>query len=161
MTTGEPITARQATIGGRFLRGWLQGTAVFCWLFIGFFPAMVLTGEIDMSWWGAALISAGLGLIMLLVGALVWSIAAEARHDTERLKKFGRAAVAEVLALEVSDPGDGSCDIARMELMISGEGVPSFPAICRMDYDKHAHHEGARFRALVDPSDNLFTLQQF
>lgn len=161
MTAGEQAVARQATIGGRFLRGWLRGTAVFCWLFIGFFPAMVLTGEIDMSWWGSALVSAGLGLIMLLVGALVWSIAAEARHDTERLQRAGRVAVAEVLSVEVIDPGDGSSDIARMELTISGEGVPSFPAICRMDYDKHAHREGAKFVAIVDPSDNLFTLQQF
>lgn len=161
MTTGEQAVARQATIGGRFLRGWLRGSALFCWLFIAVIPAMLWTGEIDMPWWGAVLTTVGVGLILLLVGALIWSIAVEARHDTERLKRAGRVAVAEVLSVEVIDPGDGSSDIARMELTISGEGVPSFPAICRMDYDKHAHREGAKFTAIVDPSDNLFTLQQF
>lgn len=135
-------------------------TAVACWLFMGFFPVMLLTGQVDMPWWGAALATVGLALLMLVIGCVAWFSASEAKADTERLRRAGVPAVAEILSIEVIDPGDGSCDVSRMDLRIAGDGVPSFEAVCRMDHDKKTHRVGARFKAIVDPSDNLFTLQQ-
>ena len=53
---------------------------------------------------------------------------------------------------------DGSADVAHMQLRISGDDVPEFRARYKETHDK-AHLVGARFNAVVDPSDNLFTLR--
>lgn len=159
MSTDEVVTPRQASIAGRFARSYLRLCAVSCWLFILFFPAMLIFDQVEMPWWGAALSVIGLGLLMGLIGFVMWFEAAEASADTERLLHDGRDAVAEILDLEVTDPGDGSHDIARLQLRISGDQVPEFHAVYRDDHDKNAHVVGARFRAVVDPSDNLFTLK--
>jgi hypothetical protein len=159
MSTGEVLNAKQASIAGRFARSYLRLSAVCCWLFILFFPAMLVFDQVDLPWWGAALSVIGLGLLMSLVGFVMWFEAGEARADTERLRRHGRDAIAEIVDLEVTDPGDGSNDVARLQLRISGDDVPEFRAVYRDDHDKNAYKIGARFKAVVDPSDNLFTLR--
>lgn len=159
MSTNEVVAPRQASIAGPFARSYLRFCAVCCWLYILFFPAMLLFGQIDMPWWGATLSTIGVGLLMALLGFVMWHEADEASADTERLRRDGRDATAEIINLEVTDPGDGSNDVARLQLRISGEDVPEFDAVYREDHDQKAHVVGARFKAVVDPSDNLFTLK--
>jgi hypothetical protein len=160
MSTDEAITAKQASIGGRFLRFYARSTAILCWAFILFLPAYMILGDLDWRWWQIALAQIGITLLMLLLGLLMWSEASETKADTERLLRDGRDAVAEIVGLEVSDPGDGSRDVARLELRISGDDVPEFQAVYRTDHDKKMYRVGARFKAVVDPTDNLFTLRQ-
>ncbi|WP_344771524.1 hypothetical protein [Aeromicrobium panaciterrae] len=160
MSTDEVMTPRQASIGGRFSRFYARFTAVLCWGFILFLPAYVIFGELGWRWWQVALAQVGITLVALALGALMWSEASAQRADTERLQRVGRPAVAEVLELEVIDPGDGSHDVARMTLRIRGDDVPEFEAVYRVDHNKELYRVGAHFAAIVDPADNLFTLQQ-
>lgn len=159
MATDEVVIPRQASIGGRFSRFYARSTAIFCWSFILFLPAMAVFGEIDWSWWQLALGQIGLTLLMLLVGGWMWSEAKAEKSDTERLQRVGLEAVAEVIGVDITDPGDGSADIARVELQIASDGVPPFQAIYRTDQEIKRYVVGARFKAVVDPSDNLFTLK--
>lgn len=159
MSTDEVVAPRQASIAGRIARSYLWLCAVFCWAFILFFPAMLIFDQVNMPWWGAALSVIGVGILMGLLGFVMWYEADEARADTERLLRNGRDAIAEIIDLEVTDPGDGSSDVARLQLRISGEDVPEFRAVYRDDHDTKAYVVGARFKAVVDPSDNLFTLK--
>lgn len=109
----------------------------------------------DLPWWAAVLFV----IVLLPLGFAIWSDAAEHREDTERLLRAGRPAVAEVIDLELVDPGDGSADVAVLQLRISGEDVPPFEATYRGDKDP-ALRPGARLYATVDPADNLFTLRR-
>ncbi|KRC63356.1 hypothetical protein ASE12_00435 [Aeromicrobium sp. Root236] len=158
MSTDEVVTAKQASIAGRFARTYLRVCAVACWLFILFWPARLVFGQVEQSWWLATLTILGFVVLMGLLGLVLWFEAASAAADTERLLRDGRDAVAEILDVEVTDPGDGSADVARMQLRISGDDVPEFQAVCKETHDK-AYVVGARFNAVVDPSDNLFTLR--
>ncbi|MDQ3788454.1 MAG: peptidase S8/S53 subtilisin kexin sedolisin, partial [Actinomycetota bacterium] len=90
---------RQASIGGVWTRVMLRYCAVACWLTVAGGAVMVFT--VDMPWWGAALIVLGLLLIMLPLGFVIWSDAAEHKSDTERLLRAGRPAVAEITGVEV------------------------------------------------------------
>ncbi|KQV76172.1 hypothetical protein ASC61_14830 [Aeromicrobium sp. Root344] len=158
MSTDEVLTAKQASIAGPFARLFFRFNAIACWLFILFWPAMLVFDQVEQPWWGATLTIAGFVLVMGLLGSWIWYEADQARDDTRRLRRDGRDAIAEILDLEVTDPGDGSADVARMQLRISGEDVPGFRAVYRDDHDK-AYVVGAKFNAVVDPSDNLFTLR--
>jgi len=158
MSTDE-VTAPQASIAGPFARLFFRFNAIACWLFIAFWPAMLVFDQVEQPWWGAALTIAGFVLLMGLLGSWMWYEANRARDDTERLLRAGRDAIAEVIDLEVTDPGDGSHDVTRLQLRISGEDVPEFRAVYRDDHDEQAYVVGARFKAVVDPSDNLFTLR--
>ncbi|KAA1399822.1 hypothetical protein [Aeromicrobium ginsengisoli] len=159
MSTDEVVTAKQASIAGPFARLFFRFNAIACWLFILFWPAMLIFDQVDQPWWGVALTIVGFVLVMGLLGAWMWFEANQARDDTERLLRGGHDATAEILGLEVTDPGDGSNDVARLQLRISGKDVPEFRAVNRDDHDKKAYVVGARFKAVVDPSDNLFTLR--
>jgi len=159
MSTDEVVTARQASVAGRFARAYLRVCAVVCWLFILFWPAMLVLDQVEQPWWGAVLTILGFVVLMGLLGLVLWFEADGARDDTERLLRNGRDAVAEILDIEVADPGDGSADVARMQLRISGEDVPEFRAVCTETHDPKAYVVGARFHAVVDPSDNLFALR--
>jgi hypothetical protein len=158
VSTDEFVTAKQASISGGFARSWLRLSAVFCWLFILLVPAMAVFGEIEWSWWQLALAQILFTVVMLVVGFWAWFEADEAAADTKRLQRDGRDAIAEIIDLDVTDPGDGSHDVARLQLKISGEDVPEFHAVHRDAHDKKTYVIGARFKAVVDPSDNLFTL---
>lgn len=159
MSTEETVTARQASIGGRFSRFVARCSAISCWMFILFLPGYVIFGDLGWSWWQVVLAQIGITLLALALGAWMWSEAAAEKADTERLRSVGRPAVAEILELEVTDPGDGSHDVARMTLRISGDDVPEFHAVYRVDHDKKLYRVGGRYKAVVDPSDNLFTLR--
>lgn len=160
MSTDEVVAPRQASIGGRFSRFYARLIAVLCWGFILFLPAYAVFGDLGWRWWQVALAQVGITLVALALGALMWSEASAQRADTERLQRTGRPAVAEILDLEVIDPGDGSHDVARMTLRIRGDDVPEFEAVYRVDHDKKLFRVGAHFKAIVDPADNLFTLKQ-
>jgi hypothetical protein len=158
MSVEDLAAPRQASIAGRFARSYVRLCAVSCWAYVVFWPAMLIFNKVEQSWWAAALTVIGVGLLMWLLGFVLWNHAGEARADTERLLRNGRDAIAEILDLEVTDPGDGSNDVARLQLRIAGDEVPEFRAVYRDDHDKEAYVVGARFKAVVDPSDNLFTL---
>ena len=158
MGTEEAMAARQASIGGTFSQLFGRFCAISCWLGILYLPGLLLFGKIDWSWW-LVLGEIGLALLLLGLGFWAWSEASAEKADTGRLRRAGRPAVAEVLELEVIDPGDGSHDIARMTLQISGDDVPAFRAIYRVDHDTKLYRVGAHFKAVVDPTDNLFTLR--
>ncbi|GAB1514999.1 hypothetical protein [Actinophytocola sp. KF-1] len=148
---------RQASIGGVWARVALRYCAVGCWLTVVAGTVMVFT--VDMPWWAGVLTELALLLIMLPLGFVIWSDAAEHKADTERLLRAGRAAVAEITDVEVVTPDGDSADVHVLTLRISGEGVPEFEARYRCDADK-VNVVGARLRATVDPADNLFTLQR-
>lgn len=160
MSTGNAVRARQASVSGPLWRFVARACAILCWAFIAFLPAMLYFDQVSLPWWGATLGCLGLGLFMLASGLLLWSEATAARADTDRLQRQGRSAVAEVVGLEIIDPGDGSADVAQMELDIAGDGVPAFHAVYRVDHDENLYRVGACFKAVVDPSDNLFTLRR-
>jgi hypothetical protein len=108
----------------------------------------------DLPWWAALLVV----VVLLPLGFAIWFDAAEHREDTERLLRAGRPAVAEVIDLDLVDPGDGSADVAVLSLRISGDEVPPFETTYRGDADPD-FRPGARLHATVDPADNLFTLR--
>ena len=144
--------SRQASIGGVWARAMLRWCAVACWLTVAGMAVMVFTAGVP--WWAAVL-----ALVVLLpLGFAIWHDAAEHREDTERLLRDGRPAVAEVIDLELVDPGDGSADVAVVRLRISGTEVPAFEATYRGDAEPSLR-PGARLHATVDPADNLFTLR--
>lgn len=130
----------------------LRWCAVACWLSVLGMVVMVFTTGVP--WWAAVLVV----VVLLPLGFAIWSDAGEHREDTERLLRAGRPAVAEVIDLELVDPGDGSADVAVLSLRISGDEVPSFEATYRGDADPD-FRPGARLYATVDPADNLFTLR--
>ena len=160
MTTDEVVMPRQASIGDTFVRFYARLTAIFCWSFILFLPAMAVFGEIEWSWWQLALAQIGMTLLMGLLGMWMWTEASATKSDTERLQRAGHDAIAEVTAVEIIDPGDGSPDVARVTLQIAGSGVAPFQAVYRTDQDKSVFVVGAQLPAVVDPSDNLFTLKR-
>ncbi|MGW8850787.1 hypothetical protein ACWGNE_23800 [Streptomyces xiamenensis] len=150
-------TARQASIGGAGSRFGHRAAAVQCWLSALVLTGLQITGQLGLGWWHAV-ITIGVSLLLLLLGLTIWSSAAEQKLDTERLLRSGRPAVAEVLGVEVNEDSEGVPNIAVLELRISGTDVPEFVASYRTDHAPH-FRTGARFHAVVDPSDNLFTLR--
>lgn len=147
------MTARQASIGGVGARVMLRWCAVACWLTVGVMWVMVFTTGVP--WWAAVLVL----VFMLPLGFVLWSDAAEHREDTERLLRSGRPAIAEIVGVELVDPGDGSADVAVLRLRISGDDVPAFEATYRGDAQPE-FRSGVRLRATVDPADNLFTVRR-
>lgn len=152
MTIDEgPGTARQANIGGAVVHVGGRVLAVSCWLSAPVLPALAVFGDLHWAW---SLFS----LLMVCCGLAIWSEAVKTKKDTARLRRSGRPAVAEIITAKQVDPGDGSADISVLTLRIRGAGVPSFEAAYRCDYDER-FRAGASFKAVVDPSDNLFTLR--
>src|SRR5690349_16756987 len=89
MSTDE-VTAPQASIAGPFARLFFRFNAIACWLFIAFWPAMLVFDQVEQPWWGATLTIAGFVLLMGLLGSWMWYEANRARDDTERLLRAGR-----------------------------------------------------------------------
>lgn len=143
--------ARQASIGGFATQLAGRASGLVSWVGALVLPALSVFGTLPWAW---SLFSP----LLVLTGLLVWAEAVRTRQDTSRLRQSGRPAVAEVVAAERTDPGDGSPDVAVLTLRISGADVPSFGATYRCDHDAR-FKAGARFLAVVDPSDNLFTLR--
>ncbi|MFT7837872.1 hypothetical protein Q5530_17185 [Saccharothrix sp. BKS2] len=156
MVEGEGVTARQASFGGRGARLLLRWCAVSCWLVVPI-PAVVLFTT-DVPWWAGVPIQALVLLLILPIGIALWFDADQHREDTGRLLRAGRPAVAEVVELELVDPGDGSADTAVLRLRISGDDVPPFEATYRGSADPE-FRPGALLHATVDPADNLFVLR--
>ncbi|MCX5346006.1 hypothetical protein [Streptomyces atratus] len=122
-----------------------------CWVVALALPAETVFGDLYWAW---SLFSLLLGLI----GLLMWFQAVQTKEDTTRLQQSGRPAIAEITAAERGVPADGSADNSVLSLRISGADVPSFDAIYRCNHQER-FQVGARFTAVVDPSDNLFTLR--
>ncbi|MFD5895162.1 hypothetical protein [Streptomyces sp. NPDC060366] len=151
MTVDEGAeSARQANIGGAVPQVVGGVIAVVCWASAPVLPALAVFGDLHWAW-------SFFSLLMVLSGSVIWSDTAEAKADTARLRQSGRPAVAEIIAAERVDPGDGSADISVLTLRISGADVPAFEAAYRCDHEDR-FRVGASFEAVVDPSDNLFTL---
>ncbi|MEV8408950.1 hypothetical protein AB0R12_25115 [Streptomyces niveus] len=152
MTTDEgPATARQATIGGAFVHVGGRAIAVVCWASTPILPALAVFDGLHWAW---SLFSP----LMALSGLVIWSDAVRTKQDTARLRKSGLPAVAKIITAERVDPGDGSADVSVLTLRISGTGVPPFDATYSCDHDER-FRAGTSFKAVVDPSDNLFTLR--
>ncbi|WUH92123.1 hypothetical protein OG900_19755 [Streptomyces sp. NBC_00433] len=151
MTADGGATARQANIGGPASRALARAVGVTTWAVGLVLPALALFGDLAWTWSLFLLLTTPLGFVM-------WWEADDAKDDTVRLQRSGRRARAELVRLERVDPGDGSPDVAVMRLRISGEGVPDFEATYRCDHEDR-FTVGTRFVAVVDPSDNLFTLK--
>ncbi|MEV0775106.1 hypothetical protein [Streptomyces sp. NPDC050428] len=143
-------TARQANIGGAVLQVVGRVIALGCWVGAPVLPALAVFGDLHWAW-------SFFSLLMVLSGSVIWSDVAEAKADTARLRQSGRPAVAKIIAAKRVDPEDGSADISVLTLRISGTDVPSFEATYRCDHEER-FRVGASFKAVVDPSDNLFTL---
>jgi len=157
MTADEGVAARQASIGGPGARAGLRVCAVLCWLSVAALAVVVFTT--GMPWWAGVLAGLTSLLVLLPLGFTLWDDAGRQREDTERLSRDGRHAVAEVLDVELVDPGDGGAHTAVVRLRLSGDGVPPFVATHRGDADP-VYRPGALLHATVDPSDNLFTLER-
>ncbi len=109
----------------------------------------------DAAWWEKALFGICVPLLMAL-GASLWSDAGEQRTDFARLRQCGRPAVAEIIDMEVTT--DGETEWAELTLRISGPDVPPFEGYFRCEPEP-IMTVGARLKAVVDISDNLFTLR--
>ncbi len=147
--------ARQASVDSGVGRVITRAGAVACWLCALVVPAVWYSGDFDWSWWA---VLAGIGglLVTALVGASMWSEANRAEADTTRLRQAGRPAVAEIVGMDVVYPDDGP-ETSVLRLRISGDDIPAFDATYRCEHEP-GHRVGAHFTAVVDPSDNLFTL---
>jgi hypothetical protein len=153
---GDDSTARQARTYGPGWRVLIRGIAVLFAASPLALPAVAIFGELDLAWWAVALIELG-AVIMAFLGLWAWFEANRAKADLARLRHAGRPAVAEILKVEVTDPGDGTAPVATLSLRISGTDVPPFEA----EYCTTAHPRfaaGTHLDAIVDPADNLFTL---
>ncbi|MEV8438418.1 hypothetical protein AB0425_13660 [Actinosynnema sp. NPDC051121] len=155
MAADDAVTGRQASIGGVGSRVVLRILAVACWLSAVGVTITVFAG--GMPWWAGVLVELACLVVILPIGVALWFDATQHKEDTERLLRTGRPAVAEVVELEMVDPGDGSADVAVLRLRISGAGVPPFEATYRGRGDDE-FRPGALLHATVDPADNLFAL---
>lgn len=155
MTADGDVIARQASIGGTGARVMLRLCAVACWVSVAGTGVMAFT--LPLSWWVGVLVGLVMVVFIVPLGFALWDDAAQHRVDTERLRRAGRHAVAEVVGVELVDPGDGSADVAVVSLRVSGDGVPPFEATYRGAKDPE-FRPGALLHATVDPADNLFTL---
>jgi hypothetical protein len=148
---------RQASFGGAWSRGTLRLCAVLLWLTSAL--PLVMTVAEGMPWWAAVLVELLLLVTIVPLGFVLWSDAAEHREHTERLRRSGRPAVAEITDVEHVDPGDDTGNVVVLRLRISGDGVPPFAATYRGRPDEE-YRPGGRLYATVDPADNLFTLRR-
>lgn len=144
-------TSRQATIGGALVHVGGRVLAVSCWLATPVLPALAVFDGLHWAW-------SFFSLLMILSGLAIWSEAVKTKEDTARLRKSGRPAVAQIINAKRVDPGDGSPDLSILTVRISGTDVPPFEATYHCDHDER-FRAGASFKAVVDPSDNLFTLR--
>lgn len=159
MGAGETMVARQASVGDMETRVFYRGSGVVLWLAAPALPVLQLLGVVegDALWWQTALYMVGWPVLMAGLGYLMWSSASEEKADTERLRRAGRPASAEVLAIELLEFVDERRFLASMTLRIAGDDVPAFETVYRADNDPQ-YRVGARFKAVVDPADNLYTL---
>lgn len=147
-------TARQASVTGRLGRALMHFWGVFCCLLaLAVWAAAFLVDQDQGTVLVGAVVATAFGVPH---AAFLWREAARRKLDTERLDRAGVPATAEVVSVEVV-AGDESPDEARLDLRVSGPGVPPFDAAYRC-LDRPSLRVGARLDAVVDPSDNLFTL---
>lgn len=155
MILGEGGNARQAETDRAGGRLWLRVSAVFCWLCALIPLAVWYLEDFGWSWW--ALVAAVVMMpVVTAIGAEMWATANRAAADTARLRQAGRPAIAEVVGAEVVHQEEGP-DTSVLSLRVSGVDVPPFEATYRSRH-RPDHRVGARFEAVVDPTDNLFAL---
>ncbi|MCC8244677.1 hypothetical protein [Saccharothrix luteola] len=156
MITGGGGNARQAETDGAGGRLWLRVSAVLCWLCALIPLAVWYLEDLDWPWW--ALVGVVIAMVVLAaLGGDMWATANRAEADTARLRQAGRPAIAEVVGLEVVHQEEGP-DTSVLSLRIGGDDVPPFDATYRGRH-RPDHRVGARFDAVVDPTDNLFALE--
>jgi hypothetical protein len=153
MTTDGNMTGRAAVFtGGSFVSA--RCVAALAWL--GALGTLIGLVVMDAVWWEKALYGF-LGIpVLMVVGASLWSDAGEERADFARLRRSGRPAVAEVVGMETTT--DGESEWAVLTLRITGPDVPPFEGRFRCEPEP-VMRVGARLKAVVDTSDNLFTLR--
>lgn len=152
MTTDEDAPLpRQATIGGALVHVGGRVIAVICWASAPLPPILAVFDGLHWAW-------SFFSLLMILSGLAIWSEAVRTKKDTARLRESGRPAVAQIITAERIDPGDGSADVSVLTVRITGPDVPAFEGTYSCDYDER-FRPGSHFKAVVDPSDNLFTLR--
>ncbi|MEU4448667.1 hypothetical protein AB0K14_39865 [Actinosynnema sp. NPDC050801] len=149
-------TARQAEVDGAGGRLWLRVAAVFCWLCALIPLAVWYLEDLDWAWWALVAMAIAM-LIVTALGVDMWTTANQAEADTARLRQAGRPAIAEVVGVEVVDHEEGPTT-SVLSLRISGDDVRPFDATYRGRH-RPEHRVGARFDAVVDPTDNLFSLK--
>jgi hypothetical protein len=153
--TGEDGNARQAETDRAGGRLWLRVSAVVCWLCALIPLAVWYLDDLGWSWWVLVAVVVMMP-VLAAIGAEMWATANRAEADTARLRQAGRSAIAEVVAVEVVHQEEGP-DTSVLSLRISGDAVPPFDATYRGRH-RPDHRVGARFDAVVDPTDNLFAL---
>lgn len=158
VTSKDGVTAQQATIGGAGYRLGHRVAGTVCLLTAVGVAVSFLTGQVDWPWWVSVPVGIIAVVVLVVVGLAIWFSADVAVAETERLRRAGRPATAQILALRMEDPQDGNADYAVLTLRISGDGVPEFEADYRCDIQPEMQ-VGARLKAVVDPADNLFTLR--
>ncbi|MDF9811023.1 hypothetical protein [Streptomyces sp. SPB162] len=158
MTTDEGACARVAFIGDARSRVVKRVGAVCWWAGAVVLSGVLLAADYDRTWW-MVLVEAGMVLLPVLFGVSMWLGADLEQSDTERLRSRGLPAVAEIVALELEEQHDGCADRAKLRLAVSGEGVLPFEAVYRLA-DEPWLRLGLRIKVVVDPSDNLFTLDR-
>jgi len=147
--------ARQAAVTGRFGRFLLRALSVVNAL-IG--PA-AWTGLVfaDEDVWDVVVVATVLTVVGVPFAVHLWRDADRHAVDTERLRVAGVPATAEIVTLAVITHDDDLADEVKLGLRVSGAGVRSFEAIYRCPHDR-SFRVGLRLDAVVDPSDNLFTV---
>ncbi|PSK82250.1 hypothetical protein CLV63_14320 [Murinocardiopsis flavida] len=157
MHADDVAYGRQATHEGFVSRLTKRSMAVMCWLWALFMPFTFFVGEVYMAWWAHILLVVFLMLILLPAGYGLWSDVGDA-EDITQLRRSGRPAVAEVISMHrTPGRGYGELDSVSLLLRISGDEVPVFTASYRGDQTA-AFRVGTLLDAVVDPSDNLYTL---
>jgi len=148
--------ARQAAVTGRFGRFLLRALSVVNAL-IG--PA---------AWTGVVFSDEDTGVVVVVATVLtvfgvpfavhLWRDADRHAVDTERLRVAGVPATAEIVTLAViTHDGHDQADEVKLGLRVSGAGVRPFEAVYLCPHDR-SFRVGLRLDAVVDPSDNLFTV---
>jgi hypothetical protein len=147
-------TARQASVTDRVGRALMHVWGVLaCLPALAVWVAAFLVDQDSGTVLVAAAVTTAFGVPLAVV---LWREAAQRKLDTERLGRAGVPATAEIVSVEVV-AGDEHPDEARLRLRVSGPGVPPFEAAYRC-LDRPSLLVGAQLDAVVDPSDNLFTL---
>ncbi|MGC7094976.1 hypothetical protein ACPZ19_09945 [Amycolatopsis lurida] len=84
MATDEKATGSRASVENPAGRALLRLSALGCWAWVAVIPLVLTTGEHDAPGWGTWLLVAGILLVPLPLGFVLWSHANQAKRETAR-----------------------------------------------------------------------------
>ncbi|NUS72629.1 MAG: hypothetical protein HOQ05_04395 [Corynebacteriales bacterium] len=153
MTTSETPTGRAAVFTGSSPTSARWVAALILLSAAGLFIGIIAT---DTHWWVKVVVGFLVTPLLVVLAFSLWGDAKEQQTDFARLRHAGRPAVAHIVEMTVDT--DGETEWAELTLEISGPDVPPFQGYFRCPPEP-VMKVGARLKAVVDPTDNLFTLR--